>query len=196
MQISRGQKISIAVLIFLILIHTANINNKITFDDKTLTVGFFVDGDYRIYDSVDKIAAKTGMEISYTSGIMHDDYSEWLAARFVDGNEPDVFLLFASDLPLYTRIGALADLPEDMFVPVSYETLPVTNDVVNNDVKASPLNQNKIKGKIYAVPFVNNYTNTTNKQHEQILIGMSSRTDNRELALKFLNELLLVNLKQ
>ncbi|WP_294158770.1 ABC transporter substrate-binding protein [uncultured Selenomonas sp.] len=55
-------------------------------------------------------AAHPGVKVTYTSGISRDDYSEWLAERFLAGDEPDVFLLLPEDFELYAAQGALLPL--------------------------------------------------------------------------------------
>ena len=55
-------------------------------------------------------AEHPGVKVEYTSGISRDDYSEWLAERFLAGDEPDVFLLLPEDFELYARQGALLPL--------------------------------------------------------------------------------------
>ena len=50
------------------------------------------------------------MKIKYVSGIKKEDYSEWLAERFVDGDEPDIFMVLAEDFNLYASIGGLMNL--------------------------------------------------------------------------------------
>ena len=51
-----------------------------------------------------------GVKIKYVSGIKKEDYSEWLAERFVDGDEPDIFMVLAEDFNLYASIGGLMNL--------------------------------------------------------------------------------------
>ena len=54
--------------------------------------------------------AHPGVEVTYVSGISRDDYGEWLAKRFLAGDEPDVFLLLPEDFELYAAQGALLPL--------------------------------------------------------------------------------------
>lgn len=55
-------------------------------------------------------AEHPGVQVTYVSGISRDDYSEWLAERFLAGDEPDVFLLLPEDFELYAGQGALLPL--------------------------------------------------------------------------------------
>ena len=52
------------------------------------------------------------MRVEYVSGIKKEDYSEWLAEKFVAGDEPDVFFLPADDFNLYATTGALMNLDD------------------------------------------------------------------------------------
>ena len=113
MRLTSGQKKAAAVAALLFLLQGAYFVFVTFHKNEPLTVGFFVEKNYRIYEIVDRVAADCRIEIGYTSGIMRDDYGEWLAAAFIAGKEPDVFLLPAEDYSLYVKTGALAELPDD-----------------------------------------------------------------------------------
>ena len=50
------------------------------------------------------------IKVEYTSGILKEDYSLWLANQFVKGEEPDVFIVLDDDFNTLSSIGALKDL--------------------------------------------------------------------------------------
>ena len=87
---------------------------------QTLRIGVFVSspwgvpgGDlYGLLDAAIADFEKThpGVRVTYTSGISREDYGEWLAERFLAGDEPDVFLLLPEDFDLYAAQGALLPL--------------------------------------------------------------------------------------
>lgn len=89
-------------------------------DSKTLTIGIFAGNNwdvpqgepYAIIDAVIKEfeAENPGAKVKYVSGIKKEDYSEWLAEQFIDGNEPDVFFILAEDFNLYASMGGLMNL--------------------------------------------------------------------------------------
>lgn len=86
----------------------------------TLTIGIFAGNNwdvpqgepYAIIDDVIKSfeAENPGVRVKYVSGIKKEDYSEWLAERFIDGEEPDIFFVLADDFNLYASIGGLMNL--------------------------------------------------------------------------------------
>ena len=86
----------------------------------TLTIGIFAGNNWDVpqgepYAIIDEViknfeSENPGVTVKYVSGIKKDDYSEWLAEKFIDGAEPDVFFVPADDFNLYASIGALMNL--------------------------------------------------------------------------------------
>ena len=72
-----------------------------------LTVGFVSDSYwdaplgncYAVLDAaIDRFENKhPGVRVTYTSGILKEDYSEWLAGQYLLGKEPDVFMVLPED---------------------------------------------------------------------------------------------------
>ncbi len=50
------------------------------------------------------------VHVTYTSGILKRDYSEWLVDQYLLGSEPDVFLVLPEDFGTLCELGALAPL--------------------------------------------------------------------------------------
>ena len=50
------------------------------------------------------------VHVTYTSGILKRDYSEWLIDQYLLGSEPDVFLVLPEDFGTLCELGALAPL--------------------------------------------------------------------------------------
>ena len=85
-----------------------------------LTVGIFAGSNWGVpqgepYAIIDRTIEKfeeahPGVRVRYVSGIQREDYAEWLAGQFLQGGEPDVFLLPTEDFALYAERGALYDL--------------------------------------------------------------------------------------
>ena len=88
----------------------------------TLTIGIFAGNNWDVpqgepYAIIDEVisnfeAENPGVKVKYVSGIKKEDYSEWLAEKFISGDEPDVFLILTHDFNLYVSIGALMNLTE------------------------------------------------------------------------------------
>lgn len=51
-----------------------------------------------------------GVKVEYTSGILKEDYPEWLAEQILLGKEPDVFMIPAGQLDILASLGILKDL--------------------------------------------------------------------------------------
>ena len=91
---------------------------------KVLTVGIFAGSNWNVPESesyalMDEAirrfeAEHPGVKVTYVSGIRKDDYAEWLAERFLEGNEPDVFVVPGADFSLYAATGALAPLTQPL----------------------------------------------------------------------------------
>ena len=91
---------------------------------KVLTVGIFAGSNWNVPESesyalMDEAirrfeAEHPDVKVKYVSGIRKDDYAEWLAERFLEGNEPDVFVVPGADFSLYAATGALAPLTQPL----------------------------------------------------------------------------------
>ncbi len=87
---------------------------------KKLTLGVFVgncwdvpDSDsYKIIDDAIEEFKKnhSDVEIEYTSGILKEDYSEWLYEEILKGDAPDVFFILPEDFVYLASVGALANI--------------------------------------------------------------------------------------
>ena len=64
-----------------------------------------VDGAIRRFEE-----AHPGVRVEYDSGILKEDYPEWLAEQILLGTEPDVFMIPEGELDILVSLGALKDL--------------------------------------------------------------------------------------
>ena len=124
-----------------------------------LTVGIFAGSNWGVpqgepYAVIDRAIEKfeerhPGVRVVYVSGIRREDYPEWLAAQFLKGEEPDVFLLPTEDFELYAARGALMEITP--FVEGDAEFSPELYD------RAAFQNGQK-DGRSYALPCENMIT--------------------------------------
>ena len=87
---------------------------------RIITVGIYAGSAWGVpqgqaYALIDSIIARyeaqhPGVKVRYTSGITRTDYPEWLAERFLAGDEPDVFLIAGPELPQLVRLRAVQEL--------------------------------------------------------------------------------------
>ncbi|MCH3920163.1 MAG: extracellular solute-binding protein [Sphaerochaeta sp.] len=76
--------------------------------------GVQAEDSYHIFDVAIKKFEQThpGVKCHYTAGVRINDYSEWLASRFIEGKGPDVFLILEKDFNLFASHGLLQNLDE------------------------------------------------------------------------------------
>lgn len=69
---------------------------------------------FKFYDQAIDLYQKEHPEtqISYKSGILRKDYSEWLFQQLLRGTEPDIFLILPEDFTILSSIGALCPLDD------------------------------------------------------------------------------------
>lgn len=89
-------------------------------EEEKLTVGVFSDSywdvqngySYKIVDDAIQIFEERhpDIKVEYVSGILKDDYSEWLAEQLLSEKGPDVFFILGDDFSSFADAGALKDL--------------------------------------------------------------------------------------
>ena len=52
----------------------------------------------------------SGVTVEYISGILKEDYPEWLAEQVLLGKEPDVFMVPSGELDTFASLGVLKEL--------------------------------------------------------------------------------------
>lgn len=88
--------------------------------EEVITIGVFSDSywevqngySYQILEDAIALFEKEnpGIRIEYVSGILKEDYPEWLSEQLILGKAPDLFLLFDENFNDLAEIGALKDL--------------------------------------------------------------------------------------
>lgn len=120
----------------------------------TLTIGVFSDSywnvqngyAYRIVDDAIKVFEEEhpGVTVEYTSGILKEDYSEWLAEELMAETAPDVFFVLGDDFSSFVDAGALKDLTPLM---------EADEDFRKDAFYSSALACGTYDGEQYALPF-------------------------------------------
>ena len=90
--------------------------------EQVLTVGFVSDSYWdaplgNCYAVIDAAIERfeeqhPGVRVEYTSGILKEDYSEWLMGQHLLGKEPDVFMVLPEDFGTLCEFGALEPLDQ------------------------------------------------------------------------------------
>lgn len=122
---------------------------------KELTIGCFTNSEWGIPDRdfnapVEKAIEifherYPDIEIKYQSGIRESDYSEWLMEGFVEGTEPDVFLVRHDDLYSLETKGALQSL--------NY-AIRNDKDISSTDYYPALIDREKTGNEIYGLPYM------------------------------------------
>ena len=125
----------------------------------TLKIGIFAgsnwnvpNGDcYQIIDQViERFEKKYPMvNVEYESGIIKDDYSQWLSSQYLKGEEPDVFMILSEDFNTLSALGALKDLDYLIQQDTQFN---------KDDYYESALDTGKYHGDQYALPYESNPT--------------------------------------
>ena len=135
--------VAVAILILLSVIIMSGIyQGWIPRKEKKLTIGVFAGSYWEIenghyYRILDDAIAEfrkeyPEYEVTYTSGILKSDYSEWLAEKMLQGDVPDLFFVPGDDLSTFAGIGALRkldnlivldqDFDKEAFYPSAYQS--------------------------------------------------------------------------
>lgn len=90
------------------------------FHEDVITVGVFSDSYWEVqngysYQILDDAIAlfeeqNPGVRVEYVSGLMKEDYPEWLSEQMLKGTVPDVFFVLGDNFNDFAEIGALKDL--------------------------------------------------------------------------------------
>lgn len=99
--------------------------------EKVVTIGVFSDSywevqngySYRILEDAIAMFEKEnpGVKVQYISGILKEDYSEWLSEQILSGTAPDIFFVLGDDFNDFAQIGALKDLTELIEADADFE---------------------------------------------------------------------------
>ncbi len=148
----KKQKIMITVifilLAFLLLLYICS--NR----QKTITLGVFVGNAWDVptsssYQLIDDAIAKFEKEnprvkVEYTSGILKDEYSEWLSSSLIKGKAPDVFFILSDDFSVFSSVGALRDLNSFIKQDKSFQ---------EEEFYEAAYDYGNVQGVQYALPF-------------------------------------------
>lgn len=124
-------------------------------DEKiVLTFGMFAgnqwevpdDNCYKIIDETIEEFEKEypNVTIRYDSGILKNDYSEWMSQKVIDGEVPDVFMVLPDDFNTFSSIGVLKKL--DTFIANDFS-------FHEEDYYEGSYKEGEFEGGQYALPY-------------------------------------------
>lgn len=107
---------ALIILFSLVIIHIHREQSK----EVVLQFGMFAgsqwnvpnDDYYKIIDETIEEFEKENpnVKVKYTSGILKNDYSEWISEQALRGEIPDVMMVFEEDMPTFSATGLLLKL--------------------------------------------------------------------------------------
>lgn len=119
-----------------------------------LTFGMFAgnqwdvpdDNCYKIIDEAiaDFEKEHPDVEIKYDSGILKDDYSEWISEKALKGELPDVFMVLPEDFNTFSSVGVLKNLDS---------IISDDSDFQKNDYYKSSFLAGEFENSQYALPY-------------------------------------------
>lgn len=62
-----------------------------------------------------------GVRIHYYSGVLKEDYSEWLSRKLLEGEEPDVFMVLGTDFNQFSALGVMKDLDDRILADLDFD---------------------------------------------------------------------------
>ncbi|MDV3427744.1 MAG: extracellular solute-binding protein [Bacillota bacterium] len=86
---------------------------------RVLTIGIYSgswnvpsENTYKVInDAISKFEKNhPGVKIKYSSGILKEDFSEWISGQVLLGREPDVFMILPEDFNVFSSTGVLKNL--------------------------------------------------------------------------------------
>lgn len=108
------------LLLFAWLLFVNNGKGRLFSSERVLTIGVFSDSywevqngySYRILEDAAALFEERnpGVRVEYVSGILKEDYGEWLAEQVLLGTAPDLFFLPGSNFNDFAKAGALQEL--------------------------------------------------------------------------------------
>lgn len=130
------------------------------------------------YQVVDQIIERFEEEhpyikVEYISGIVKDDYSQWLSNQIVQGEQPDVFMVLDQDFNMLASLGALLDLDSLVKKDTAFDL---------NNYYSAALEEGIYHNQLYALPYQCNlklmFINTTLLEQENITLPSQDWTLN------------------
>lgn len=146
--------ICILLFILLLIIKSGFYKNILSYGQKKITIGVFSDSywevqngySYKIIDDAIKIFEEKNpnVDVEYVSGVLKDDYSEWLAEQILMENTPDVFFIKSEDFNNFAKSGILKELSS---------FIDKDNNFDENAFYSAAFEYGKYNGKQYALPY-------------------------------------------
>lgn len=125
----------------------------------TLKIGIFAGSNWDVpngdcYQIIDQVIERfekkyPTIHVEYESGIVKDDYSQWLSSQYLKGEEPDVFMILSEDFNTLSALGALKNLDDFIQKDEQFD---------KDDYYESALNTGKYHQNQYALPYESNPT--------------------------------------
>lgn len=122
--------------------------------ETVITIGAFSDSYWEVQngysyqildDAIEKYESQhPGIRIEYVSGVMKEDYNEWLSEQILKGTAPDLFFMPEENLCEFAQADAIEDLTDRMNDDASF---------YKDRYYAAAIRSGVYEGAVYALPF-------------------------------------------
>ncbi len=119
-----------------------------------LTLGVYTSGDWGVPNPDSMVlfdraierfeALHPGITVTYRSGMLREDYSEWIAGQALSDTLPDVFVILPEDFGKFVSLGMLQDLSGNISRDPDFDA---------GAYYSTALKSGQIGGTQYALPF-------------------------------------------
>ncbi len=143
-----------SIIFFLIAVLTYLDSKPLNQTNNTLTVGVFTDSFWNIqngntYKILDASIAKLkeenpNIEVTYETGILKKDYSEWLFQKLIQEDGPDLFFILPDDFNKLVELNALEDLTS---------VIDLQEEGFTDSFYSSALSSGEYENNQYALPY-------------------------------------------
>lgn len=145
---------AIFVLAGTILFLTGSPGSWLFRKETVITIGAFSDSYWEVQngysyqildDAIEKYESQhPGIRIEYVSGVMKEDYSEWLSGQILKGTAPDLFFLPENNLGEFAQANAIEDLTDRIRRDKSFDS---------EKYYTATMQSGMYEGSQYALPF-------------------------------------------
>ena len=107
--------LAVIVGAIVVLVHTRRAEKEVV-----LEIGMFTGSNWDVESStsfviIDKAIERfeeehPGVQIHYYSGVLKEDYSEWLSRKLLEGEAPDVFMVLSNDFNQFCSMDVMKNL--------------------------------------------------------------------------------------
>lgn len=114
--------------------------------ESSISFGYYSFSNFEdITKSIVTDFSRNDINVEYETGILQEDYREWIYSKFLTGDEPDIFLIDSQDLSTLVSKNMLLSLDNLIDSSTTFKTENYYNNLLESCT---------FDGKVYALPIV------------------------------------------